>query len=169
MSERTLLSGRSWAGKLVPKPPRRCHPPVSFSFSPLVLLPSLRLIDRDDLLFRRRRSSSVIHAAALPTHPLTDGVNHESYSKLWQRLCVRSFRQHVSALITRHPALNICCLTPVATELANKDVYQRTPPFSSLVNTHGAFCNIPHDTELLIHSLPAHRRQEGELRLTAPS
>lgn len=128
MSERTLLSGRSWAGKLVPKPPCRCHPPISFSFSPLVLLLSLRLIDRDDLLFCWRQSSSVIHAAALPTHPLTDGVNHESYSKLWQRLCVHSSRQHVSALITRHPALNVCCLTPVATELANKDVYQCTPP-----------------------------------------
>lgn len=146
MPERTLLSGCSWTGKLVPKPPRPCHPPISFSCSPLVLLLSLwlfhfsNLIDSDDLLFNRRqhvfswdwRGS----LAAACCGPLTNAVNQKSDSKLWQRLCVHSSHQHVSAPITRHPALNICCVMAIATELANMDIYQQPPP---AINTHGLY------------------------------
>lgn len=39
--------------------------------------------------------------------PLTEHMNHNSYSKLWQRLSVHSSSRHVSAHIMHRPALNI--------------------------------------------------------------
>lgn len=64
------------------------------------------------------KSLSVIHAAGCG--PLADAVNHRSCSKLFVYI-------HPVAMITRRPALNICSLEAVATELANMDVYQQPP------------------------------------------
>lgn len=120
------------------------------------------LIDRNGLLFNWRwhifhqRFSSLAASARCGT--LTDTVNHKSYSKLWQRLCV-------------HSSVNMCQLWLRAIPLkyllsygcchgAGKHECLPTPsPHSCLFNTDCAHCNTLLKAKLLIHSLPAHRQQ----------
>lgn len=144
---------------------------VSFGSSPncLRLFHFSNLIHRDYLLFNQNSGtdmSSVIQRQLARRVPLAGGVNHKSYSKLWQRLCVHPSCQHVSPLITHHPALNICLLAAVASGAGKRGCLQMgtplQPPHSCLLNTDGTFCNTPHDTELLMGSLPA-VQQKGEL------